>query len=173
MRAGRRAGRVRRWWVRCNSISACALPMPGGSPAASRVRCFDSKHRRGRWLRVAPAWRTTDELAWCYAIALDARWHMAQRACLGGWGVLPDTDARRSRLCRVQYASSISYVAAGGPVAMQDRSCVVPLIRAHLRTEIRDTLGAKARSGPLDEDFDEYLQQELRAFATLRPIRPA
>jgi Ser/Thr protein kinase RdoA (MazF antagonist) len=57
------------------------------------------------------------------------------------------------------------YAANRGCVPVVDRSFVVPLIREHLRFEIRVALAARERGGTYSE---EYLDAEMRAFLKLR-----
>jgi Ser/Thr protein kinase RdoA (MazF antagonist) len=57
------------------------------------------------------------------------------------------------------------YAARGGPVQVADRSFVTPLIRQHLRFEIRLALAAKERG---DRYSLEYMEAEMRAFSKLR-----
>jgi Ser/Thr protein kinase RdoA (MazF antagonist) len=61
-----------------------------------------------------------------------------------------------------------SYAAAGGPVPTENLRFVVPLIRQHLRVEIRSALAAKEAGEAIDED---YLREELEAFANLKGLR--
>jgi len=61
-----------------------------------------------------------------------------------------------------------SYRAAAGPAPTEDIGFVVPLIRQHLRVEIRSALAAKEAGEAIDED---YLSEELEAFENLNVLK--
>ncbi len=57
------------------------------------------------------------------------------------------------------------YASNGGPVEVDDRSFIIPLIREHLRYEALRALGAAERGQPADLD---YVAGAIRNFAELR-----
>ena len=57
------------------------------------------------------------------------------------------------------------YAAAGGPVPVEDRSFVVPLVREHLRYEALRAMGAAEHDGA---PHAEYSASAVRAFTALR-----
>jgi Ser/Thr protein kinase RdoA (MazF antagonist) len=60
------------------------------------------------------------------------------------------------------------YRASGGPVPLKDISFIVPLVREHLRYEVRRVLGAAENGQAIGVDQLGYIASEERAFKNLK-----
>ena len=94
-------------------------------------------------------WTLENELAWSV-------WEFAQ----SNESATLDLD-RAHRFLRV-------YEAGGGPVAVRDRSFVIPFIRDDIRTEIREAT-ALVEAG-LESDDAAYIERSYAAFANLADV---
>ena len=82
------------------------------------------------------------------------------------WEFCADSSADMLDLSRARRFLNV-YGGNEGPVQVEDRSDIVPLIRAHLRYEIRRALAVSESGGAFARG---HVESQIRAFAKLRRL---